>query len=129
MLGAIHARWTPVPGRFKDYIALPKPNLYQSLHTTVMGPRASDGGADPHRGMHQIAEEGIAAHWRYKEKRRGAGPEDRVFQWLRQLVDANKEIKDPQEFLESVKVDLFPDVVFVFTPAGDLTELREARPR
>ena len=124
MLGAIHARWTPVPGRFKDYIALPKPNLYQSLHTTVMGP-----GGQPMEvqirteGMHQIAEEGIAAHWRYKEKRRGSGPEDRVFQWLRQVVEANKEIKDPQEFLESVKVDLFPDVVFIFTPAGDLTEL------
>jgi GTP pyrophosphokinase len=124
LLGAIHARWTPVPGRFKDYVALPKSNLYQSLHTTVIGPQGQSMEIQIRtEEMHQIAEEGIAAHWRYKEKRSAAGQEDRVFQWLRQLVEAHQEISDPQEFLESVKVDLFPDVVFVFTPAGDLTEL------
>jgi GTP pyrophosphokinase len=123
-LGAIHARWKPVPGRFKDYVALPKPNLYQSLHTTVIGPRGQPMEVQIRTAeMHQIAEEGIAAHWRYKEKRVTSGPEDRVFEWLRQLVEANQEISDSQEFLESVKVDLFPDVVFVFSPAGDLTEL------
>ncbi|WP_025322776.1 RelA/SpoT family protein [Deferrisoma camini] len=124
ILGAIHAEWKPVPGRFKDYIALPKPNLYQSLHTTVIGP-----GGQPMEvqirteEMHRIAEEGIAAHWRYKEKRSEADPMDRVFEWLRKLVEAHKEIQDPQEFLESVKGDWFPEVVYVFTPAGDLIEL------
>ncbi|GAB4252616.1 RelA/SpoT family protein [Deferrisoma sp.] len=124
ILGAIHAEWKPVPGRFKDYIALPKPNLYQSLHTTVIGP-----GGHPMEvqirteEMHRIAEEGIAAHWRYKEKRSEADPMDRVFEWLRKLVDAHKEIQDPQDFLESVKGDWFPEVVYVFTPAGDLMEL------
>ena len=122
-LGAIHARWTPVPGRFKDYIALPKPNLYQSLHTTVIGPRGQPMEVQIRtEEMHRIAEEGIAAHWRYKEKR-AAGADDRVFHWLRQLVEAHKDIGDAQEFLESVKVDLYPDLVFVFTPAGDLVEL------
>ncbi len=122
-LGAIHARWTPVPGRFKDYIALPKPNLYQSLHTTVIGPRGQPMEVQIRtEDMHRIAEEGIAAHWRYKEKR-AAGADDRVFHWLRQLVEAHKDIGDAQEFLESVKVDLYPDLVFVFTPAGELVEL------
>ena len=124
MLGAIHGRWTPVPGRFKDYVALPKPNLYQSLHTTVIGPRGQPIEVQIRtEEMHRIAEEGIAAHWRYKEKRDAPGPEDRVFEWLRQVVDTHQEILDPQEFLESIKVELYPDVVFVFSPAGDLMEL------
>ena len=123
-LGAIHGRWTPIPGRFKDYVALPKPNLYQSLHTTVMGPQGQPMEVQIRtEEMHRIAEEGIAAHWRYKEKRAQAGPEDRVFEWLRQVVDAHKDLGDAQEFLDSVKIDLYPDVVFVFTPAGDLVEL------
>ncbi|MBI5446999.1 MAG: bifunctional (p)ppGpp synthetase/guanosine-3',5'-bis(diphosphate) 3'-pyrophosphohydrolase [Deltaproteobacteria bacterium] len=124
VLGAIHAQWTPIPGRFKDYIALPKPNLYQSLHTTVIGPHGQPMEMQIRtEEMHRIAEEGIAAHWRYKEKRGSAGPEEKIFQWLRQLVDANKEVGDAQEFLETVKVDLFPEVVYVFTPAGDVMEL------
>ena len=123
-LGAVHARWKPVPGRFKDYIALPKANLYQSLHTTVIGPRRQPMEVQIRtEEMHRIAEEGIAAHWRYKEKRVEADPMDRVFHWLRRLVEAHKEIRDPQEFLESVRGDWFPDVVYVFTPAGDLMEL------
>lgn len=123
-LGAIHGRWTPIPGRFKDYVALPKPNLYQSLHTTVMGPQGQPMEVQIRtEEMHRIAEEGIAAHWRYKEKRAAAGPEDRVFQWLRQVVEAHQDVGDAQEFLESVKIDLYPDVVLVFTPAGELVEL------
>jgi len=123
-LGAIHGRWTPIPGRFKDYVALPKPNLYRSLHTTVMGPQGQPMEVQIRtEEMHRIAEEGIAAHWRYKEKRGEATAEDRVFEWLRQLVDAHQDIGDAQEFLESVKIDLYPEVVFVFTPAGDLVEL------
>lgn len=124
VLGAIHAQWTPIPGRFKDYIALPKPNLYQSLHTTVIGPQGQPMEVQIRtEEMHRIAEEGIAAHWRYKEKRAAVGAEDKIFQWLRQLVESHKEIGDAQEFFESVKVDLFPDVVYVFTPAGDVIEL------
>ncbi len=123
-LGAVHARWKPIPGRFKDYIALPKPNLYQSLHTTVIGPQGQPMEVQIRtEEMHRIAEEGIAAHWRYKEKRAEADPMDRVFQWLRRLVEAHKEIRDAQQLLESVRGDWFPDVVFVFTPAGDLMEL------
>ncbi|MFU8855576.1 MAG: RelA/SpoT family protein [Deferrisomatales bacterium] len=123
-LGAIHGRWTPIPGRFKDYIALPKPNLYQSLHTTVMGPQGQPMEVQIRtEEMHRIAEEGIAAHWRYKEKRAAAGPEDRVFQWLRQVVESHQDLGDAEEFLDSFKVDLYPDVIFVFTPAGDLMEL------
>ncbi|HSH69129.1 MAG TPA: bifunctional (p)ppGpp synthetase/guanosine-3',5'-bis(diphosphate) 3'-pyrophosphohydrolase [Deferrisomatales bacterium] len=123
MLGVIHGRWTPVPGRFKDYVALPKRNLYQSLHTTVIGPRGQPIEVQIRtEKMHRIAEQGIAAHWRYKEKRDTPRPEDRVFEWLRQVVDAHQEIRDPQEFLEAIKVELYPDVVFVFSPAGDLME-------
>jgi len=124
LLGAIHAKWRPVPGRFKDYIALPKSNLYQSLHTTVIGPKGQSMEVQIRtEEMHRIAEEGIAAHWRYKEKRSEAVKEDKVFEWLRQLVDHSEETGDAQEFFESVKIDFFPDVVFVFTPDGDLVEL------
>lgn len=124
MLGAIHGRWTPVPGRFKDYVALPKPNLYQSLHTTVIGPLGQTIEVQIRtEEMHRIAEEGIAAHWRYKEKRGAAGREDQVFERLRQVVEAHQEIGDPREFLEAIQVELYPDVVFVFSPAGDLREL------
>jgi GTP pyrophosphokinase len=122
-LGVIHSQWTPVPGRFKDYVALPKPNMYQSLHTTVIGPgherieiqiRTQD--------MHRVAEQGIAAHWKYKERNSGGlDPKDATrFGWLRQLMEFQKELKDPAEFLESVKVDLFQDEVYVFTPKGDV---------
>jgi GTP pyrophosphokinase len=122
-LGVIHSQWTPVPGRFKDYIALPKPNMYQSLHTTVIGPGREriEIQIRTHE-MHRVAEQGIAAHWKYKENNSGGvDPKDAArFGWLRQLMEFQKELKDPAEFLESVKVDLFQDEVYVFTPKGDV---------
>jgi GTP pyrophosphokinase len=121
-LGVIHSQWTPIPGRFKDYIALPKPNMYQSLHTTVIGPghkrievqiRTLD--------MHRTAELGIAAHWSYKERTGGLDAKDAArFAWLRQLMEFQKEVRDPAEFIDSVKGDLFSDEVYVFTPKGDV---------
>ncbi|HSN97205.1 MAG TPA: bifunctional (p)ppGpp synthetase/guanosine-3',5'-bis(diphosphate) 3'-pyrophosphohydrolase [Candidatus Nanopelagicales bacterium] len=122
-LGVIHSQWTPVPGRFKDYIALPKPNMYQSLHTTVIGPGRERIEVQIRTGeMHRVAEQGIAAHWKYKEHGSGGiDPRDAArFSWLRQLMEFQKELKDPAEFLESVKVDLFQDEVYVFTPKGDV---------
>jgi GTP pyrophosphokinase len=122
-LGVIHSQWTPIPGRFKDYIALPKPNMYQSLHTTVIGPgqRRIEVQIRTHE-MHRTAEDGIAAHWTYKEK--GSGGLDAKdaarFAWLRQLMEFQQEVSDPAEFLDSVKVDLFADEVYVFTPKGQL---------
>jgi guanosine-3',5'-bis(diphosphate) 3'-pyrophosphohydrolase len=121
-LGVIHSQWTPVPGRFKDYIALPKPNMYQSLHTTVIGPGREriEIQIRTHE-MHRVAERGIAAHWKYKERGGGVAEQDaQRFSWLRQLLEWQKELKDPAEFLESVKVDLFQDEVYVFTPKGDV---------
>jgi GTP pyrophosphokinase len=121
-LGVIHSKWTPVPGRFKDYIALPKPNMYQSLHTTVIGPGREriEIQIRTHE-MHRVAERGIAAHWRYKERGGGVAEADqKKFGWLRQLMEWQKDLKDPAEFLEGVKVDLFQDEVYVFTPKGDV---------
>jgi guanosine-3',5'-bis(diphosphate) 3'-pyrophosphohydrolase len=122
-LGVIHSKWTPVPGRFKDYIALPKPNMYQSLHTTVIGPGRErvEIQIRTHE-MHRVAERGIAAHWKYKERHSGgvADQDAQRFGWLRQLMEWQKEMKDPAEFLEGVKVDLFQDEVYVFTPKGDV---------
>ncbi len=121
-LGVIHSQWTPVPGRFKDYIALPKPNMYQSLHTSVIGPgrECIEVQIRTHE-MHRVAERGIAAHWKYKERGGGISEQDaQRFGWLRQLVEWQKELKDPAEFLEGVKVDLFQDEVYVFTPKGDV---------
>jgi GTP pyrophosphokinase len=122
-LGVIHSRWTPIPGRFKDYVALPKPNMYQSLHTTVIGPGREriEIQIRTHE-MQRVAEHGIAAHWKYKERiSGGVDPKDAErFGWLRQLLEFQKEMKDPAEFLESVKVDLFADEVYVFTPKGDV---------
>ena len=130
-LGIVHSQWKPIPGRFKDYIAIPKPNRYQSLHTTVVGPKGERIEVQIRTGeMHQIAEEGVAAHWAYKEKGRdGKGGEAlskkdaESFGWLRQLVEFQKEVVDPREFLETVKVDLFSDEVFVFTPKGAVKSL------
>jgi GTP diphosphokinase / guanosine-3',5'-bis(diphosphate) 3'-diphosphatase len=137
-LGLIHSLWKPVPGRFKDYIAIPKPNLYQSLHTTVVGPHAERIEIQIRtEEMHQVAEQGVAAHWKYKEGGRdgkGAPPrkdgkkgmragDAEVYGWLRQLLEWQKELSDPTEFLETVKVDLFADEVFVFTPKGDVKSL------
>lgn len=120
-LGLLHAKWTPVPGRFKDFINLPKPNLYQSLHTSVVGPNAERMEVQIRtREMHTTAEEGIAAHWLYKEGKPRATADDKKFAWLRQLVEWQTEVRDPTEFIESVKVDLFGDEVYVFTPKGDV---------
>jgi guanosine-3',5'-bis(diphosphate) 3'-pyrophosphohydrolase len=121
-LGVVHSMWLPVPGRFKDYVALPKPNMYQSLHTTVIGPGRERVEIQIRTTeMHRVAERGIAAHWKYKERGGGVAESDaQKFGWLRQLVEWQKELKDPAEFLEGVKVDLFQDEVYVFTPKGDV---------
>ena len=121
VLGVVHAYWKPVPGRFKDYIALRKPNMYQSLHTTVIGPYGQrvEIQIRTHE-MHRVSEEGIAAHWRYKEGKDFQFNEIQRFAWLRQLLEWEQNLEDPQEFLHSIKEDLFPDEVYGFTPKGDL---------
>jgi GTP diphosphokinase / guanosine-3',5'-bis(diphosphate) 3'-diphosphatase len=122
-LGSVHSTWKPVPGRFKDYIALPKGNGYQSLHTTVIGPFGERMEIQIRtRRMHEIAEYGIAAHWKYKEGKIEAAESDKIYAGLRQLLEW-KDIKDPAEFLEAVKGELIPNMVYVFTPKGDLKEL------
>ncbi len=124
ILGLVHSLWKPIPGRFKDYVALPKSNMYQSLHTTVIGPEGQRAEFQIRtEEMHKIAEEGIASHWQYKE---GKATEDQYqdkINWLRQLLESQQELKDPREFLEAVKIDLFPDDAYVFTPAGDVRRL------
>ncbi|PYM63067.1 MAG: GTP pyrophosphokinase [Candidatus Rokuibacteriota bacterium] len=125
-LGVVHSLWKPVPGRFKDFIAIPKSNMYQSLHTTVIGPKGDPVEIQIRTPeMHRIADEGIAAHWLYKERRDQRDGLDQAFVWLRQLLEWQKEMKDPREFMETVKVDLFPDEVYVFTPKGDVKALPE----
>jgi len=121
-LGVIHSQWKPVPGRFKDYVALPKPNMYQSLHTTVIGPYGERMEIQIRtQDMHRVAEEGIAAHWRYKKEVEDFQFNDmQRFAWLRQLLEWQQNLQDPQEFLNSIKEDLFSDAVYVFTPKGDL---------
>jgi GTP pyrophosphokinase len=125
-LGVIHALWKPVPGRFKDYIAMPKGNMYQSLHTTVIGPegRPLEIQIRTH-AMHRTGEYGIAAHWRYKEGGTKADERfDERLAWLRQMLEWQTDLKDPREFMESLKIDLFEDEVFVFTPQGDVFSLK-----
>jgi GTP diphosphokinase / guanosine-3',5'-bis(diphosphate) 3'-diphosphatase len=120
-LGVVHANWKPVPGRFKDYIALPKANGYQSLHTTVIGPYGERMEIQIRtREMHRVAEYGVAAHWRYKKPGPGEADDGQRFAWLRQMLEWQQQLQDPQEFLRSVKEDLFTEEVFVFTPKGDL---------
>jgi GTP diphosphokinase / guanosine-3',5'-bis(diphosphate) 3'-diphosphatase len=125
-LGVVHSLWKPVPGRFKDFIAMPKVNMYQSLHTTVIGPKGDPVEIQIRTWeMHRIAEEGIAAHWLYKEKKTGKDRIDDSLVWLRQLLENQQDTNDPAEFLDSVRVDLFPDEVYVFTPKGDVKALPE----
>jgi guanosine-3',5'-bis(diphosphate) 3'-pyrophosphohydrolase len=120
-LGVIHSTWRPVPGRFKDYIAMPKPNMYQSLHTTLIGPEGQRIEIQIRTpDMNRVAEEGIAAHWRYKEG--GAAPAFDL-QWVKELVETQQYLKNPDEFIQSVKGELYPEEVFVFTPKGDLVRL------
>jgi len=125
-LGVLHSLWKPVPGRFKDFIAMPKVNMYQSLHTTVIGPKGDPVEIQIRTWeMHKIAEDGIAAHWLYKEKRAGKDRLDDSLLWLRQLMETQQDMKDPREFMDTVRVDLFPDEVYVFTPKGDVKALPE----
>jgi GTP diphosphokinase / guanosine-3',5'-bis(diphosphate) 3'-diphosphatase len=123
VLGIIHSIWKPIPGKFKDYIGLPKENMYQSLHTSVIGPYGEriEIQIRTHE-MHKIAEEGIAAHWKYKEQKEVEEADDKRFTWLRQLLEWQHVLKDDAEFIESVKVDLFPNEVYIFTPKGSVKQ-------
>jgi len=121
VLGVIHSAWKPIPGRFKDYIAMPKGNMYQSLHTTVIGPHGDrmEVQIRTHE-MHRVADAGIAAHWKYKEGKGYDEKDVKRFAWLRQLLEWQQELQDSKEFMDSVKVELFPEEVYVFTPKGDV---------
>lgn len=124
VLGVVHTKWKPIPGRFKDYVAMPKPNMYQSLHTTVLGPKGEPFEIQIRtHEMHRVAEYGIAAHWKYKEGKTEDEDIDKKLTWLRQLLEWQRELKDPKEFMESLKIDLFTNQVFVFTPKGDVIDL------
>jgi guanosine-3',5'-bis(diphosphate) 3'-pyrophosphohydrolase len=123
-LGAVHALWKPLPGRFKDFIATPKSNMYQSLHTTVVGPHGEPFEIQIRtRDMHRTAEYGIAAHWRYKEGPGGDSDFDQKLSWLREILDWQRDLRDPREFMEGLKIDIFSDEVFVFTPKGAVIQL------
>jgi GTP pyrophosphokinase len=118
-LGIIHQTWSPVPGRIKDFIAMPRPNGYQSLHTSVISEKGMPFEVQIRTiEMHRMAEEGVAAHWKYKEGRAGTQRDERYFQWMRQLLDIQKEVRDPQEFIQNLKVELYPEEVYTFTPKG-----------
>lgn len=126
VLGVVHTLWKPIPGRFKDYIAVPKPNMYQSLHTTVIDSRGELFEIQIRTWeMHRTAEYGIAAHWKYKEGKKSSSDFDEKLAWLRQLLEWQSDLKDAREFMESLKIDLFTDEVFVFTPKGDVVDLRK----
>lgn len=125
VLGLVHELYKPMPGRFKDYISMPKPNMYQSLHSTLIGPEGIPFEVQIRTWeMHRIAEVGIAAHWKYKEGARQNDDLSEKLVWLRQLLDWQKETTDPDEFMENLKIDLFTDEVFVFTPKGDVKCLK-----
>src|SRR6185436_4308142 len=124
LVGVIHSLWRPVPGRFKDYIAIPKSNLYQSIHTTVVGPKGEHVEFQIRtEEMHRVAECGIAAHWKYKEQGRVTDRDSKTFGWLHQFVEWHRDLPDNRQFMDSVKLDLFHDVVYVFTPKGIVKEL------
>lgn len=129
-LGVIHNEWHPIPGRIKDFIAIPRPNLYQSLHTSVIGPGALAFEVQIRTDeMHRLAEEGIAAHWKYKEGKKGALDDDQRIAWLRQLVEWQSDIPDAGEFMSTLKVDLYPEEVYTFTPKGKVMVLpRDSTP-
>jgi guanosine-3',5'-bis(diphosphate) 3'-pyrophosphohydrolase len=123
-LGIIHNTWSPVPGRIKDFIAMPRPNGYQSLHTSVISERGAPFEVQIRtEEMHAQAEEGIAAHWKYKEGRVGDQRDERYFQWMRQLLEWQQEVRDPQEFINNLKIDLYPEEVYIFTPKGEVKSL------
>ena len=123
-LGIIHNTWSPVPGRIKDFIAMPRPNGYQSLHTSVISEKGMPFEVQIRtEEMHQQAEEGIAAHWKYKEGRVGDQRDERYFQWMRQLLEWQQEVRDPQEFINNLKIDLYPEEVYIFTPKGEVKAL------
>ncbi|MGE5246656.1 MAG: RelA/SpoT family protein [Betaproteobacteria bacterium] len=118
-LGIIHQTWSPVPGRIKDFIAMPRPNGYQSLHTSVISEYGMPFEVQIRTiQMHRMAEEGIAAHWKYKEGRVGDQKDDRYFQWMRQILEWQQEVRDPREFIQNLKIDLYPEEVYTFTPKG-----------
>jgi len=129
-LGVIHNEWRPIPGRIKDFIAIPRPNLYQSLHTSVVGPHGQHFEVQIRtEEMHRIAEEGIAAHWKYKEGKKGPAPDDQRIAWLRHLVEWQREMQDAGDFMSTLKVDLYPEEVYTFTPRGKVIALpRDATP-
>src|SRR5690606_2613773 len=124
-LGIIHQTWSPIPGRIKDFIAMPRPNGYQSLHTSVVSEKGVPFEVQIRtEEMHHLAEEGIAAHWKYKEGNTAASDrDDQYIRWLRQLVESQQDVRDPQEFLQSLKVELYPEEVYVFTPKGEVKVL------
>ena len=123
-LGIIHQTWSPVPGRIKDFIAMPRPNGYQSLHTSVISEHGFPFEVQIRTDeMHRRAEEGIAAHWKYKEGRVGDHGDERYFQWMRQLLEFHEEVRDPEEFLRNLKIDLYPEEVYIFTPKGEVRSL------
>ncbi|MCA1560787.1 MAG: bifunctional (p)ppGpp synthetase/guanosine-3',5'-bis(diphosphate) 3'-pyrophosphohydrolase [Acidobacteria bacterium] len=123
-LGIIHQTWSPVPGRIKDFIAMPRPNGYQSLHTSVISERGFPFEVQIRtEEMDGIAEEGIAAHWKYKEGRVGAARDEQYFLWLRQLLEWQQEVRDPQEFIQNLKIELYPEEVYIFTPKGEVKAL------
>lgn len=124
VLGVIHQTWSPVPGRFKDFIAMPQANRYQSLHTSVVSDRGVPFEVQIRtEEMHEVAENGIAAHWKYKEGRVGVDPDEHHFAWLRQLLEFQQELRDPGEFIQNLKVNLYPDEVYTFTPKGEVKAL------
>ena len=129
-LGVVHSIWSPVPGRIKDFIAMPRPNLYQSLHTTVVGEHGQHFEVQIRTAeMHRTAEEGIAAHWKYKEGGSLSAADERSMAWLRQLVEWQREMSDPTEFFSTLKIDLYPEEVYTFTPKGKVVVLpRDATP-